>query len=112
MTGVTHRPALFSALGGQFTDAFGNADAVFTVDGAASDPVRVIYRQFRETDVMEFSPQVSLEGVTHRLSVAASALPAGFDRDRDTIAVGDIVHTINTMEDDGRAMVKFLLRSP
>lgn len=111
MTGITDRPALFAALGGQFSDAFGNVQVTFVVDGTAGEPVSGVFRQVRDMDLLAESG-MAMEGVTHKLSVAASHLPVGFDADRDTILINDrpSPYAISMMADDGRAMTKFYLR--
>ncbi|MEM1375876.1 MAG: hypothetical protein AAGG69_00660 [Pseudomonadota bacterium] len=110
MTGVTDRPALFEGMGQAFSETFGNVSLVFTVDGAVqADSVMGIFRQFREGDLLEFSSPLT-EGVTHKLSLAATDLPSGFNADRDSVSVNGTSYDINTLEDDGRAMVRILLR--
>lgn len=110
MTGVTDRPALFSEMGQAFSSVFSNADIQFTVDGALLfSTVRGIFRQFREADLLEFQSPPT-EAVTHKLSFAASDLPSGFDKERDSLSINDTAYIVNTLEDDGRAMLRMLLR--
>lgn len=107
MTAIIGRPSAFSAMGGAFTGAFGNVDVTPIVDGEDQATVRGILRQVRETDLMEETGH-AVEGVTHRLSLAAedaATLVSGTDRMR----IGGVTYDIRSVADDGRAMTKFLL---
>ena len=102
----------------EFVRAFGNAEAVFTVDGSDRPPVRCILRQWRDTDLAEDMGQ-AVEGTTHLLSVAAAQVPnlvsqrdsvTVFVTDRNGARIDDGTHyEIKTHEDDGRAMLRIFL---
>jgi hypothetical protein len=86
------RPSLFEETGEDFVGAFGNVDAVFTVDGADQPAVRAILRQWRDIDEAEEQGQ-AVEGTTHVLAVAASSV-TGLVSQRDSV-------TVYELDDDG-----------
>ncbi len=101
------RPPIFAEMGPAFADAFGNADAVFTIDGVVRPPVRVILRVWREADLAEEQEQ-AVEGTTHLLAVAASAVP-GLASQRDSVAIGGVTYQVINIDDDARAMFRISL---
>lgn len=112
------RPSFFEEMGSQFADAFGNCDAVFTVNGLALAPVRGILRRWREIDQMEEASQ-TVEGTTHLLSVAAVSVPGlASQRDSVTIYMTDdngvrldvgLTFQVKNHTDDARAMLRIYL---
>ncbi|RVG29749.1 hypothetical protein [Sinorhizobium meliloti] len=104
---MTPRPAMFERVGPKFAKAFGDAEAVFTVDGVARPAVRVILRVWRETDLAEEQEQ-AVEGTTHLLAVAASAVP-GLASQRDSVAIGGVTYQVINIDDDARAMLRISL---
>lgn len=109
MTGITYRPAIFADLGASFVDNFGNVDVVPVIDGQQKTAVRGILRQFREADLADPFGQ-SVEGVTHKLSLDASASSLdGMQSDRDSVIINEVAYAIRSFEDDGRAMLRLLL---
>lgn len=103
MTGISHRPALFSHMGDAFTDALSNVDVVPVVDGESLPAVRGIFRQLRETDLLEVGG-VSIEGVTHSLALPA-ALGAAIESQRDSVIMQGVEYPVLSKFDDGRAMI-------
>ncbi|WP_322887052.1 head-tail joining protein [Sinorhizobium medicae] len=102
---MTPRPAMFERMGPKFAKAFGNADAVFTVDGVARPAVRVILRVWREIDLAE---EQAVEGTTHLLAVSASTVP-GLASQRDSVAIGGVTYQVINIDDDARAMLRISL---
>lgn len=95
-------------MAGDFTSAFGNVDVTPVVDGVEQTPVRGILRQAREMDLMdEVGP--AIEGVTHRLSIAAEAA-AGLKTGRDSVLIVGTSYDIRARSDDGRAMARLYLK--
>lgn len=108
MTSISDRPALFAAMGPAFTSVFGNVDVTLIIEGVAqATPVRGILRQIREIDLMG-EGGVSIEGVTHTLSLDAVAT-AGLQSDRDSLIINSVTYEVRSLADDGRAMVTLLL---
>jgi len=112
------RSPIFERMGESFDRAFGNADAVFTINGVALAPVRVIFRQWREVDEGEEQGQ-SVEGTTHLLAVAHSKVP-GLQSQRDSVTVHELdalgsptgvsaTYQIKNHSDDARAMLRIYL---
>lgn len=112
------RPAVFERMGESFSRAFGNVDAVFTIDGEVRPAVRAILRQWRDVEESEELGQ-SVEGTTHLLSVASSMVP-GLVSQRDSVSIfvtdraGNRVDdgaefAVKNHADDGRAMLKIYL---
>lgn len=109
MTAIQARPGLFSGLAADFLGDLANVDVTFTIDGNLQPgSARGILRQARETDLADQGYGVAIEGITHRLSLAASdaeALQSG----RDRVTIAGTTYTVRAIADDGRAMVKLLL---
>lgn len=101
------RPALFSRMGAAFQRAFGNADAVFTIDGVAGEPVRVILRQMRADDLVE-EAGIAVEGTVHTMSVPVESVP-GITSGRDHVVIDSVTYGIGQRVDDGRSMARFIL---
>lgn len=112
------RPSIFEALGPQFADAFGNCDAVFTVNGVALPAARGILRQWRDVNQMEEAGQ-DVEGTTHLLSVAAMSV-TGLTSQRDSVTIFMTSETgarldqgrtfeVKNHSDDARAMLRIYL---
>lgn len=105
---MTYRPLLFQEMGRQFSAAFGNCDAVFTIAGVVGLPVRVIVRSVRVNNEAEESGH-GVEAVIDNVSVAAAAVP-GLTSQRDAVTIGGRLYPIRNIEDDGRAMLKLFFR--
>ncbi len=101
------RPAAFERMAGSFQRAFGNVDAIFTIDGVRGDRVRAILRQRREDDLAE-DGTVGVEGMTHVLSVPAETVQ-GIASQWDSVEIDGRTYGIGNRVDDGRAMMRFLL---
>ena len=101
------RPALFARMGAAFQRAFGNADAIFTIDGVAGEEVRVILRVMRTDDLAE-EGVVGVEGTVHAISVPAEAVP-GITSGRDSVVIAGTQYGIGNRLEDGRAMARFIL---
>ncbi|KSV64060.1 hypothetical protein N185_35420 [Sinorhizobium sp. GW3] len=95
-------------MGPKFARAFGNVDAVFTINGVASPrPVRGILRVWRDVELMDEVDQ-AVEGTTHVLSVAGTDVP-GLESKRDSVSIDGVTYPIINVSDDARAMLKLSL---
>ena len=108
MSGAIHRPALFGALGDDFSDAFGNVDVTPVVGGVGRSVVRGILRQVREMDLID-DRGVAVEGVTHSLALAAAAAGA-LVSGRDSVVIDAVSYPVRGKRDDGRAMITLFLK--
>lgn len=104
---MTFRPRIFEEMASQFSDAFGNCDAVFTIDGVAGAPVRVIARTTVNSEMAEESGH-AVEAAIDDVRVAATSVP-GLTSQRDTMTIGPKTYGIGNIDDDGRAMLKLTL---
>lgn len=104
---MTRRPEIFARMGPKFARAFGNVDAVFTIEGVVRPKVRGVLRVWREVDLVEEVSQ-AVEGTTHLLSIAATDAP-GLESQRDTVTIDGVTYPIINVEDDARAMLKLFL---
>lgn len=112
------RSPLFEKMGASFDRAFGNADAVFVINGVSLPPVRVIFRRWREMDQMEQDGQ-GAETITHLLSVSQSKVP-GLQSQRDSVTIHELdpsgtptgaqqTFLIKNHTDDARSMLRIYL---
>jgi len=105
---MSRRPSLFEGMGAEFSDAFGNVDAVFMINGVVSlKSVRGIFRVWRGVDLVDEADQ-AVEGTTHVLSVAATDVP-GLESQRDHVTIDGVSYPIINVSDDARAMLKLSL---
>ncbi len=105
---MSRRPSLFAGMGAEFSDTFGNVDAVFTINGVVSPKVvRGIFRVWRGVDLVDEADQ-AVEGTTHVLSIAATDVP-GLESQRDTVVIDGVAYPIINVSDDARAMLKLSL---
>ena len=98
------RPTRFAKMGSAFSRAFGNATAVFMVDGVVTSPVTLILRNGRSLDLADQNDQ-DIEARTYSLAVAASDVP-GLTSQRDTMVFDGVTYAIRNIEDDARAMLR------
>lgn len=95
-------------MGSAFSRAFGNATAIFTINGVAGLPVPIILRNGRDLDEGEEQGQ-SLEARTYSLAVAASLVP-GLASQRDVMTFEGTVYPIVNHTDDAHAMLRVFVR--
>ncbi|APO74266.1 hypothetical protein AM571_CH01431 [Rhizobium etli 8C-3] len=112
------RSAIFERMGASFDRAFGNVDAVFTINGEARPGVRAIFRKWRDVDEGEEQGQ-AVEGTTHLLSVAHSKVPDLVSQ-RDSVTIFELdalqqriepgsTFQIKNHADDARSMLRIYL---
>lgn len=98
---------MFADMGGAFADAFGNADAVFTIDGVNTPSTRIILRVGIATDEVEEQGH-GVEAVNYSLCVPASSVP-GLTSQRDSVTYNGITYPIINHTDDARAMLRLFV---
>jgi len=101
------RPNRFQKMGSAFSRAFGNAEAIFTIDGVQRPPVRIILRNGVSLDIGEEQGQ-DVEAKTYSLSVAAADV-AGLTSLRDTMMFEGNTYGIRNHDDDGHAMMRIFV---
>ncbi|WP_404862074.1 hypothetical protein [Georhizobium sp. MAB10] len=105
---IPPRPTVFDGMGAAITAAFGNVDAVFTIDGVSQPAVRALLRQRRDIDLGDEGGQ-AIEGTRHTLAVDARLLAVPPVTGRDSVTISGITYRIGNRLDDGRAMLRFIL---
>jgi hypothetical protein len=101
------RPTRFQKMGSAFSRAFGNADAIFTIDGVQGLPVRIILRNGVSLDVADEQGQ-DIEAKTYSLSVAAADV-IGLASLRDSMTFEGNTYSIRNHDDDGHAMLRIFV---
>ncbi len=101
------RPTRFQKMGSAFSRALSNAEAIFTIDGVQSLPVRIILRNGVSLDVGEEQGQ-DIEAKTYSLAVAAADV-AGLTSLRDSMTFEGNIYRIRNHDDDGHAMMRIFV---
>lgn len=112
------RSAIFERMGEAFDRAFGNVDAVFTINGIERPAVRAILRKWRDVEEGEEQGQ-AVEGTTHLLAVAHSKVQDLVSQ-RDSVTIFELdvlerriepgqIFAIRNHADDARAMLRIYL---
>lgn len=101
------RPPLFADMGDAFATAFGNAEAIFTIDGVNTPPTRIILRVGVGTNEVEEHGQ-GVEAVNYSLCVPASSVP-GLTSQRDSMIYNGTTYPIINHIDDAHAMLRLFV---